>query len=135
MKFLWLLIVLFCPAVYADDKPITDTMITDTIWSIKNTAKQNRWVIIHNLNEANNTGIYHIEVIGRNKKDPVWKIEHLAKHIAMTKPALLASIIKPLSKGEVYPESFDNAFSNWQKENDGKGGAVCNTSVLDCMKN
>ncbi|CAG0977638.1 hypothetical protein ARNL5_02201 [Anaerolineae bacterium] len=129
MKFLLLFITLFCHAVYADDKPITQS-----IWSIENTAKQNRWLIIHNLNDANNTGIYHIEVIGKNKKDPAWKIQHLANHIAITKSALLASIIKPLSKGDVYPESFNNAFSIWQKENEGKGGAVCNTTVIDCMK-
>lgn len=130
MKFLWLLFILFCHAVYADDKPITET-----IWSIENTAKQNRWIIIHNLNDANNTGIYHIEVIAKNKKDPAWKIIHLANHIAITKEALLASVIKPLSKGEVYPESFDGAYSKWQQENNGKGGTVCNTSILDCMKN
>ena len=130
MKFLWLLILLFCHAVYADDKPITQT-----IWSLENTAKQNRWLIIHHLDDGNKTGIYHIEVIGKNKKDPAWKIQHLANHIAITKSALLASMIKPLSKGDVYPESFNDALSKWQKENEGKGGAICNTSVLDCMKN
>ena len=104
------------------------------IWSIAQTAQQNRWIIIHNLSEAQTTGIYHIEVIGRNKKAPIWQIEHLAKHIAINKPALLKSIIKPLKKGDVYPESFDNAFSMWQKENYGKGGAVCTSSVVECMK-
>lgn len=103
------------------------------IWSIAGTPKQNRWIIIHNLTEAKNSGVYHIEVIGRGKKAPVWQIEHLANHIAIIKPALLASVVKPLKKGGVYPESFDDAFAAWKKENSGKGGMLCTTSVLDCM--
>ncbi|MDO9212323.1 MAG: DUF5086 family protein [Methylococcales bacterium] len=107
---------------------------TTGIWSITPTAQQNRWLIIHNLTEAQTTGIYHIEVIGRDKKAPAWKIKHLAAHIAINKPALLKSIIKPLKKGNVYPESFDDALSKWKKENDGKGGAVCTASVIECIK-
>lgn len=41
---------------------------TTGIWSISPNAQQNRWLIIHNLTEAQTTGIYHIEVIGRDKK-------------------------------------------------------------------
>ena len=132
MKIIIFLITLFFNyAVYAE---INLEANNAGIWSITPTDQQNRWLIIHNLTEAKTTGIYHIEVIGRNKKAPIWQIKHLAAHIAINKPALLKSIIKPLKKGDVYPESFDNAFSVWQKENDGKGGAVCTTSVIECMK-
>ena len=44
---------------------------TTGIWSISPNAQQNRWLIIHNLTEAQTTGIYHIEVIGRDKKVPI----------------------------------------------------------------
>lgn len=104
------------------------------IWSIAGTPTQNRWLIIHNLAEAKISGIYHIEVIGRGKKAPVWKIKHLANHIAMTKEALLASVMKPLNTGGVYPESFDDAFANWKQQNSGRGGVICTTTVLECMK-
>ena len=132
MKTIIFLVTLFFNySAYAD---VNLEANTTGIWSITPIVQQNRWLIIHNLSQAQTTGIYHIEVIGKNKKAHAWQIQHLAPHIAINKSALLASIIKPLKKGDVYPETFDNAFTQWQKENDGKGGAVCNTSVLDCMK-
>ncbi len=128
---IFLITLFFNYSVYADVNLETHTK---GLWSIADTAKQNRWLIIHNLTEAQTTGIYHIEVIGRDKKAPVWQIKHLAAHIAINKTALLKSIIKPLKKGNVYPESFDSAFSTWKKENDGKSGAICTTSVIECIK-
>jgi hypothetical protein len=130
--FIFLLTLVFSYSAFCAEATIDSHTVG--IWAIADTAKQNRWLIIHNLTEAKTTGIYHVEVIGRGKKKPLWQIEHLAKHIAVTKPALLASITKPLKKGDVYPESFDGAFSAWKKENAGKGGAICTTSVLECMK-
>lgn len=133
MKILVFLLMLlfsrigFCAAVNLENHSVG-------IWSIAGTPKQNRWLIIHNLTAAKTTGVYHIEVIGRGKKASVWQIEHLANHLAITKAALLASVVKPLNKGDVYPESFESAFAAWQKENAGKGGAICTTSVLECMK-
>jgi len=132
MKTIICLVILFFN--YSAFAEVNIEANTTGIWSITPTAKQNCWLIIHNLTEAKTTGVYHIEVIGRDKKAPIWQIKHLAAHIAIDKPALLKSIIKPLKKGDVYPESFDDALSVWQKENDGKGGAVCTTSVIECMK-
>jgi hypothetical protein len=132
MKIIIFLITLFFN--YSASAEINLEANTTGIWSITHTAKQNRWLIIHNLTEAQTTGIYHIEVIGRDKKALIWHTNTLAAHIAINKTALLKSIIKPLKKGNVYPESFDDALSEWQKENDGKGGAVCTTSVIECMK-
>ena len=105
------------------------------IWSIQGTAEKNMWVIIHNLKEAKDTGVFHIEVIARKVDDPAWKIEHVVKHMAITKIALSASVLKPLHKGAVYPETFDNAFEEWRNQNSGRGGYVCTTSIIDCMKN
>ncbi len=104
------------------------------IWSMPPTQQENRWLIIHNLTQAKQTGIYHIEVIGRGKHDPVWKIKHLANHIAISEAALNRSIVAPLKKGAVYPESFESAYSQWQKLNNGAGGEVCQTDVVQCLK-
>ncbi|MDO9105645.1 MAG: DUF5086 family protein [Methylovulum sp.] len=103
------------------------------IWSFSATKKLHRWVIIHNLEEAKTTGIYHIEVIARGLHDPAWQIQHLARHIAITETALAASVLKPLTKGAVYPESFDGAYRAWQRENQGQGGTVCRQTVLACL--
>jgi hypothetical protein len=129
MRRLYWLVLLFAPTVWGGDLRSHPT----GIWSIAGTAQQNRWVIIHNLSQAKQTGIYHIEVIGRGKKDPVWQIQHIANHIALTEAALSQSVIAPLKKGAVYPESFDSAYQKWQTENNGAGGAVCQTEVLRCL--
>lgn len=102
------------------------------IWSIKGTKLQNRWIIIHP--EIPSSGIYHIEVIARAKGDPVWKIKHLANHLAITEAALSRSILAPLKKGAVYPESFNNGYSQWKSLNSGAGGEICQTDVVQCLK-
>jgi Domain of unknown function (DUF5086) len=121
------------PTIPTTPKATLETHETG-LWLIAATPQQNRWVIIHNKDEAKTTGIYHIEVIGRDKKAPVWAIKHLANHIAITKTALQSSIVKPLKLGGVYPESFNTAYDAWKKENNGKGGFICTTSVVTCLK-
>ena len=103
------------------------------IWSIGGTKGEKRWIIIHNLAEGKHTGVYHIEVIQRPVGAPVWQILRLVKHMAITEEALKRSIVKPLQRGDVYPESFDGALVKWKAENGGKGGAVCSSSVLECL--
>lgn len=103
------------------------------IWSVSATKKQNRWIVIHNLDQAKTTGIYHIEVIGRDIRAPTWQIQHLANHIAITEAALVASVLKPLTKGAVYPESFDSAYRAWQSQNQGQGGVICKQPILECL--
>ena len=104
------------------------------IWSIAPTTTMKRWIIIHNLKLAKESGIFHIEVVGRNNGDAAWQVKHLVPHMAITAEALKKSVIEPLNKGAVYPETFDDAYSNWLKENNGAGGSVCVTSVLECMQ-
>lgn len=103
------------------------------IWAIESTQGMSRWVVIHNLEEAKATGIYHIEVIGRQNGDAEWEILHLVRHMAITGEALNRSVIEPLKNGAVYPESFNDAFDLWRKENDGTGGEICDASVVECM--
>lgn len=102
-------------------------------WEITSTARMHRWRVIHQLEQGNRTGIYHIEVLGRKHDDPSWQVQRLVRHMAITSKALLRSITKPLNKGGVYPEPFDDAYQQWQSLNNGKGGPVCQTSVIDCM--
>src|SRR5262245_23616993 len=85
------------------------------LWSIAPDGPVTRWVEIHNLNEAAATGIFHVEVLGVRQGDPNWKVQHLVPHLAITAAALQRSVVKPLKKGSVYPETFDNAYSQWQK--------------------
>ncbi len=103
------------------------------IWSLEATAQEKRWLIIHNLSQGRESGVYHLEVIARRKGDPVWKIQHLAKHMAIREAALLRSIRQPLNKGAVYPESFLSAYQQWQQQNHGAGGAICETTVVQCL--
>lgn len=103
------------------------------IWSIPPAKGLTRWVIIHDLEASASSGIYHIEVIGRKKGAPAWKIIRLVRHMAITEQALAANLKAPLTKGGVYPESFNDAYGEWRKENGGSGGFVCSTSLLACM--
>ena len=104
------------------------------IWSLPGTAKAHRWLVIHDPAQSEASGIYHIEVLSRLTRDPVWKITHRAKHMAITREALLRSVVAPLSTGAVYPESFDYAYTEWQARNGGAGGEVCESDVLHCLQ-
>lgn len=103
------------------------------IWSIPGKAGAKRWIVIHNLSEASANGIYHIEVLQRAEGAPVWQVERLARHMAITESALKRSVIEPLSGGAVYPEPFDDALRRWRTENNGRGGRVCNATVSACL--
>ncbi len=104
------------------------------IWSIQGTTQKTMWIVIHNLQEARETGIYHIEVLAKGIDAPAWDIEHFIKHIAITQSALAKSVLKPLNKGAVYPETFDDAYKDWQNLNSGQGGPVCTSNLSDCMQ-
>ncbi|RRS29937.1 MAG: hypothetical protein P794_09885 [Epsilonproteobacteria bacterium (ex Lamellibrachia satsuma)] len=58
----------------------------------------------------------------------------MIKHMAITQSALASSVLKPLDKGAVYPETFEDAYNYWQEENSGKGGFVCTSRLSDCMQ-
>jgi hypothetical protein len=105
------------------------------IWSIRGTEKQDRWIVIHHLSDGLRSGIYHIEVIGREKGAHKWSVKHLVNHMAITEKALQASIVKPLKKSAVYPEAFDDGYKEWLSQDSGKGGPVCETSIEHCMEN
>jgi hypothetical protein len=103
------------------------------IWQIGGKGKVSRWIVIHNLDEAKNTGIFHIEVIGHIKGRPSWDIERVCNHMAITKDALKTSVIRPLKSGAVYPEPFDDAYAKWKKNAEAGRKDICDRSVLECL--
>ncbi len=121
-----------CDASAVDDAAIFGH--TKGIWSIEAKGTLERWVVIHNLAEAKNTGVFHLEVIGHEKGRPSWDIRRICPHMAVTKEALKRSVVKPLNKGAVYPEAFDDAFAKWKKEAEAGRKIVCDMSVLECLK-
>jgi len=104
------------------------------LWAIDPDGPITRWVEIHNLSDAKSTGIFHVEVLGLRHGDPAWKVQHLVPHLAITQAALQRSVVKPLKQGSVYPETFDSAYSQWQKTRDAGGDAsVCESTVTACI--
>lgn len=104
------------------------------VWELSRTGTTLRWVVIHNMAEGKTSGVFHIEVLERRLADPAWKFTRLAPHMAVTAAALRASIRKPLRSGRVYPESFDQAFAEWQRQHAAGAGTVCGRTVLECLK-
>ena len=103
------------------------------LWSLPAPPGQLRWLIIHNLATAPAEGIFHVEVLERRRSDPPWKFTRPAAHLAVTGTALRASILKPLRRGLVYPETYDAAFAQWQRERAAGHAAVCDTSIDACL--
>ena len=105
------------------------------LWSIAAEGKLTRWVEIHNLDEAKRSGLFHVEVLGRRQGDPTWKIQHIAPHLAVTAAALDRSVVKPLKRGAVYPETFDSAYAAWRKaKSEGGNAPVCESTVVECIR-
>ena len=104
------------------------------LWSIAPDGPIRRWVEIHELAGARATGIFHVEVLGLRRGDPSWKVQHLAPHLAITQAALQRSVVKALTTGSVYPETFDSAYAQWRRARDAGGDApVCPSTVLECL--
>ncbi len=123
------LILAACGA--AADQPAA---IDSDLWSLAAPAGMRRWIEIHDRAAVAPGGVYHVEVLERRLGDPRWKVRHLAPHLAVTAPALRASILKPLRHGSVYPESFDAAYARW-RELEARGTApVCDTRIDLCLR-
>lgn len=123
--------LLLAPIAWSSDIRLKDHK--QGIWSISAGADESRWIVIHDIVKGASTGIYHVEVLARKNGAPAWQVRHLANHIAITEAALLRSVVKPLSKGAVYPESFETSYKDWQSQNNGAGGGVCQSEVVQCL--
>ncbi|MCC6820212.1 MAG: DUF5086 family protein [Verrucomicrobia subdivision 3 bacterium] len=115
----------------AGSKP--DIYSTD-FWEIAGKAGNDTWVEIHNSKEAQTNGVAHVSVITRKKGSPVWKIEWVCPHIAITTEALQRSVIRPFKTRAVYPEAFFKAYENWKADKEKGNAVICSTSVQDFLK-
>ena len=117
-----------------DAAPAPRAPVDADLGSLAAPAGMRRWIEIHDRAAVPPGGVYHLEVLERRVGDPPWKLRHLAPHLAVTAAALRASILKPLRKGAVYPESFDTAYARW-RELESRGAApVCDTSIERCLE-
>jgi hypothetical protein len=108
--------------------------IASDIWQLPSTARSSRWLVIHYRAAAHLDGIYHIEVLERAIGAPEWQVKHLAPHMAISAAALRASIVKPLKRGGVYPETFNFAYAAWKAQQAQGKSLVCESDVLTCLK-
>ena len=104
------------------------------IWSLPSSPGVHRWLVIHDRQGEGATRVYHVEVLERKAGEKPWQVTHRAPHMAVTEDALRRSVVKPLEKGAVYPETFDSAYAEWKRTNARNPAPVCGTSVPDCMK-
>jgi hypothetical protein len=107
--------------------------ISSSLWVLPSAGRATRWLQIHNLSDARDEGIYHVEVMERKDGDPVWKFKRLASHMAITESALRASIVKPLKTGSVYPESFNDSYREWKNAELAGHAFVCTSNVTACL--
>ena len=120
-------------AAHAAEAVRDDKIIRESIWSLAKSGTERRWLVIHNLEEAHSTGIYHVEVLARAPGSKPWEFRRLAAHMALTETALRNSIVAPLKKGAVYPEVFDDAYAKWRAQSQQGHAEVCRTAVIECL--
>ena len=107
--------------------------IESTMWKLESKPGFERWLEIHGLASAQQTGIYHVQVLERRAGSPAWQHTSLANHLALTEGALRASITAPSKAKSVYPESFNAAFNQWDARQKSGEEALCKTSVAECL--
>jgi hypothetical protein len=105
--------------------------IKKKIWTLEAPNGHTRWLILRTQVKDAHGDLYHVEVLQRKDGDPEWKFERLAAHMAVTEKALRWSIGSTLNKGDVYPESFDDAYAMWKEE---RNPPICTTNIEDCLK-
>jgi hypothetical protein len=141
MQLNWLALV-FLPLAAMSTEDVRHDSITASdvlrhengLWSLETVDSIRRWVVIHNLRDADEHTVLHIEVLARKAGAPAWQFDRLAAHMAITMNALTHSVRRPLVRGAVYPESFDNGFRLWTQQSRIGAAPVCTTTVDRCLK-
>jgi hypothetical protein len=123
--------LLLAGAVLAEERSIPGE---NDVWQLGRTDSTVQWLVIHDLADGRQSGVYHVEVLERRLGDPTWQFTRLAAHMAVTAAALRRSVQKPLRSGRVYPEHFDQAFAKWKEQREAGTARVCETTVLECLK-
>ncbi|MGB8356498.1 MAG: DUF5086 family protein [Chthoniobacteraceae bacterium] len=103
------------------------------MWVVDETAKTVTWVEIHQTDDTQTTGIFHVSVYLRGKNprsDALW----VCHHLAITREALERSLIRPLKRLGLYPESFEAGYHDWQQDQKKGTAFVCTTTIADFVK-
>ncbi|MBG4785029.1 DUF5086 family protein [Pseudomonas aeruginosa] len=108
--------------------------IEQPLWSLPAAPGLSRWLIVHHLSRAAADGLYHVEVLERRQGQQPWQFQRLAAHLALTEQALRASIVAPLKRGGVYPESYQFAYRQWQERQAAGQAPVCRRTVDECLR-
>src|SRR2546423_657051 len=102
---------------------------TTIYWKVEGKAGYVTWVEIHNIQEARTNGVAHVSIVARKTNSPVWQIEWVCPHIAITTDALKRSVIEPFKTREAYPERFYEAYNRWQAGEKLGKAVVCTNSI------
>ncbi len=103
-------------------------------WEIAGPSDKITWIEIHNGKEAQSDGIAHVSVHARKKGDPIWELQWICPHIAITTEALKRSVLRPLKTRGAYPERYDAAYAKWKDDAKTGQAATCTTSVQEYLK-
>lgn len=132
MKTLSVLIAFLCSLSALVAAPPPDVYSTD-YWQIAGPPGKVTWVEIHNRAEAPTSGVAHVEVLARKQGAPVWEVEHVCAHLAVTTAALQRSVMRPYRTRSVYPEAFITAYQRWKADEQKGVAVVCSTSIQDVL--
>jgi hypothetical protein len=102
-------------------------------WEIPGATNKTTWIEIHNSKEAQKSGVAHISVHARKKGDPIWKVEGICPHIAITTEALKRSVSHPYKTRGAYPEHFYEAYDRWKEAEKAGQATICSTTLQDCL--
>ena len=42
------------------------------VWELSRTDTTTRWLVVHNLAEGKQSGLFHVEILERRNGDPAW---------------------------------------------------------------
>jgi hypothetical protein len=107
--------------------------IDSDVWLLPSTRTTTLWLVIHRSEAGETDGLHHVEVLERRLGAKPWQIRRVAAHMAVRDRALRASILRPLNSGAVYPEAFDYAYAEWQRQRMEGKGFVCESNVIACL--
>ena len=102
-------------------------------WLLPGTPSEDRWIEIHEIEGSGADTLFHISVLSRQKGQPVWNLQHVQPHMAITEPALRRSVLGPAPKQRMsYPEQYNAGYSQWRSLRAQHNAPICETSVLEC---
>jgi len=134
MKKLLLLCAFACATLGAAGSAPSLDLYASAYWEIKGEAEKLTWIEIQNPDEARSGGLAHVSVLARKKDAPVWQVEWIRAHIAITAEALARSVVRPLKIRGSYPEKYLDARRHWDEDRVKGVALVCTTSIQDYLK-